>query len=162
MVSKWTLLVLVIIALIVILYFTGKKSVHHEITINTSPEKVWKVLTNMDSYNEWNPVMKLMKGEIKEGSKVTYQFTQDTDNQSEIPATIAQIIPNKLLNQKGGLPFILTYNHSYTLKPLGNKTVVIIHEDYKGIGVNFWNPKPIEKAYRRLNEALKKRVESLN
>lgn len=162
MVSKWTLLVLVILTLIVILYLTGKKSVHHEIKINASPEKVWMVLTNMDAYNEWNPVMKLLEGEVKEKAKVTYQFTQDSDNISQIPSTVKKVIPNELLNQGGGMPVILTFNHKYILEPLGDKTKLTIHEDYKGIGVNFWNPKPVEEAYGRLNEALKKRVESLN
>ena len=45
------------------------------------------------------------------------------------------------------------------LEPTGNSTKVIIHEDYRGIGVNFWNPQPVEEAYKELNIALKNRVE---
>lgn len=159
--NKLLIIFLVLIALLVILYFTGKKSVHHEVTINASTEKVWQVLTNMQAYPEWNPTIKLVKGDVKVGNQVTYQFTQDADNISEIPATVKQIIPNKLLNQAGGIPLILTYNHKYIIEPQGEGTKMTIHEDYAGIGVNFWNPKPVEAAYSRLNEALKKRVENL-
>ncbi len=163
MISKWTLLIFVVLAILVVLYFTGKKSVHHELTIDASPEKVWMVLTNTDNYDAWNPVMKLIKGEgIKEGNELTYQFTQDENNKSEIPAKVIRVEANKLLNQAGGIPLILTYNHKYRLEADGNGTKVVIQEDYRGIGVNFWNPKPVEEAYGRLNQALKDHVESLN
>lgn len=157
--SKWFLITAILVVIFLVLYFLGKKSVHHEISINATPQKVWKVLTNMSAYDEWNPTMKLVNGEIKVGNKVTYQFTQDENNISEIPATVKQIIPNKLLNQSGGIPFVLTYNHKYILEPENGGTKVTIHEDYSGIGVNFWNPKPVELAYERLNKALKERAE---
>ncbi|GAB5563373.1 MAG: hypothetical protein Wins2KO_04360 [Winogradskyella sp.] len=163
MTTKWIIgIVLAVLIILIILVFTGKKSVHHEITINASPEQVWNVLTDTDSYDEWNPVMKLLKGNIKEGNQVTYQFTQDENNQSEIPSKVKQVIPNKLLNQGGGMPLVLTFDHKYILESVDRGTRIVIHEDYKGIGVNFWNPKPVELAYAKLNKALKQRVESLN
>lgn len=160
--NKIIVILLALVVVLVILYFTGKKSVHHEIVINAAPENVWTVLTDTESYDSWNPVMKLLEGEIKMGNKVKYQFTQDPNTISEIPSTVKEIIPHKLLNQAGGMPLILTFDHKYILKSEGEKTKLIIHEDYSGIGVNFWNPKPVEEAYGRLNLALKSRVESLN
>ena len=159
--NTWMIYLIIFLLVLVVLYFMGNKSVHHEITINASPEKVWSVLTNTDSYDNWNPVMKLLEGEIKEGNKVKYQFTQDADNVSEIPSKVKKVIPIKLLNQGGGLSFVLTFDHKYQLEPLVDGTKLTIHEDYAGIGVNFWNPKAVEAAYGRLNEAIKKRVESL-
>lgn len=157
--KKTMYIVLGIIAVLVVLYFTGKKSAHSELIIDESSEKVWEVLTDFEKYPEWNPTMKLVKGEVKENNKVVYQFTQDEQNQYDITAKVVKIIPNELLNQNGGIPLVLTYNHRYILEPQGNKTKVTIHEDYGGIGVNFWSPKKVEQAYKRLNSALKKRVE---
>ena len=162
MTSKWTLVILAILAILLILYMIGNKSVHNEIIIDASPEEVWAILSDTDNYDSWNPVMKLVKGELREGSKVTYQFTQDEQSVSEITATVQQIIPYKLLNQSGGIPIVLTYNHKYILEPHDNGTKVIIHEDYRGIYVNFWNPQPVEEAYGRLNNALKEKVEKLS
>ena len=150
-----------IIVFLVVLILTGRKSVHNEITINASREQVWEVLTNIDNYPSWNPVMKVLEGEILEGTKIRYQFTQDENNISEIEATVLKVIPNTLLNQGGGIPMVLTYDHKYALEPIGNSTKVTIHEDYKGLGVNFWNPKPVEEAYKRLNIALKNATEEL-
>ncbi len=160
--SIWFWIILALIAIFVILNITGRKSVHHEIIINASPENVWAVLMDTDNYSSWNPVMKLVDGEIKEGNRVKYHFTQDEGNEYEIPSTVKKVVSNKLLNQGGGMPFILTFDHQYILEPLENRTKMVIHEDYTGIGVNFWNPKPVGKAYGRLNEALKKRIDSLN
>ncbi len=157
--KKMMYIVLGILAILIILAFTGNKSVHHEIIINADPEKVWKILIEMDEYPNWNPVMELIEGAVQEGNKMKYKFTQDENTTSEIGATVLQIVPNKLLNQKGGIPLVLTFNHKYLLESSGNSTKVIIHEDYRGIGVNFWNPRPVEEAYTRLNVALKNRVE---
>ncbi len=144
-----------------VLVLMGRKSVHHEIIIDVTSDQVWEVLINMEKYPEWNPVMQLLEGEVKEGNKVKYQFTQDENNISEIRATVKQVIPNKLLNQKGGVPLVLTFNHKYILEPNEGQTKLMIHEDYRGIGVNFWNPKPVEQAYKRLNKALKLRTEKI-
>lgn len=159
---KFSMIYLIIFLIaLVVMYFMGNKSVHHEIVINNTPEKVWEVLNDTDKYKEWNPVMELLEGKIEKGNQVKYRFTQDEKNVSEIPSKVKKIIPNKLLNQGGGLPFVITFDHKYILEQKGEGTQLTIHEDYKGIYVNFWNPKPVELAYRRLNEAIKERAESL-
>lgn len=160
--SKWLIVIGIILLILILLLVLGRKLVHTEITINASSEEVWKVLTDTEKYNEWNPTMQIVSGSLKEGNKVLYKFTQDIGNTYDIPVMVKQIEPNKLLNQTGGYPFILAYNHKYILEPEGKGTKVIIHEDYRGVGVNFWNPKSVEVAYAKLNEALKKRVELLN
>ena len=159
--KKLIYLVVGIVVVLVILVITGRKSVHHEIIINDAPEQIWDVLISMDKYPEWNPVMELVQGEVGKGNKVTYKFTQSPDSSYEIQATVKEIITGQLLNQSGGTPLILTYNHKYILEQVEEGTRVTIHEDYRGIGVNFWSPKPVEEAYARLNEAIKTRVESL-
>lgn len=152
-------IILAIIALLAILVITGKKSVHSELIVEAEAGQVWTILIDMAGYAEWNPTMQLVEGEVAEGNQVTYQFTQDEDNISNIAAQVVSVVPNELLNQKGGIPLILTFNHRYVLEAQGEQTKVIIHEDYAGIGVNFWNPAPVEAAYERLNQALKSRAE---
>jgi len=155
-------LVIGLIALSTALILTGRESVHHEININASPEEVWSVLMNINSYGVWNPVMTLLEGEVKEGNKVKYQFTQSIDRKYVIDAKVKKIIPNQLLNQGGGITLILSFDHQYILQPAKNGTKLTIHEEYRGAGVNFWDPKLVELAYEQLNIALKTRVEELN
>ena len=132
-----------------------------EIVINASTEKVWSVLMDKSVYREWNTVLIPVKGDLKVGSKVEYEFHQDENTKSVIPSKVLAIEENKILNQGGGIPGVLTYNHKYILEKNEGGTKVIIHEDYKGVGVPFWNPAPVQKAYERLCKDLKNRVEAL-
>ena len=156
--SKWLIAVLALISILAILYFLGRKSVHTEITIEATSNEVWAVLTNTSKIQEWNPVLIPIEGKLREGSKVKYEFRQDDNSTSEILATVKQMIRDKLLNQNGGIPGILTFDHKYILESIEGTTKVIVHEDYRGIGVVFWNPASVEKAYEKLLIALKERV----
>ena len=148
---------------LVVLFIIGNKSVHHEITVDAPPAKVCQVITNTQAYAEWNPVMLSVDSAPAIGAKVTYKYQQEPGKVYDIPATVKAMDEEKLLNQAGGMPGILTYNHRYELVPLNNgeSTKVIIHEDYRGIGVPFWNPEAVGASYGRLNEAIKARAEAL-
>ena len=140
-----------------------KKSVRDVVIINTDQKKVWNVLLNVEDYERWNPTMKYLKGKMQEGKKITYQFSESQQKKYNVSAKVLKIEENKLLNQKGGVPFILTFNHKYILEPVEgekSKTKCIIHEEYRGIGVLFWNPNSVLMAYQKLNKALKDNVEN--
>ena len=156
--SKWMIAVLAIVALLVILYLIGRKSAHSEIAIPASAQEVWAVLMDTEKIKDWNPVLIPIEGELKEGGSVKYKFYQDENNVSEIPAKVKHIKEASLLNQAGGMAGILTFDHRYILEEIEGGTKVTIHEDYRGIYVPFWNPAPVEEAYKRLAEALKARV----
>lgn len=140
------------------LYLIGNKSVRTEIHILAAPEEVWAVLSDLETVKEWNPVLIPIKGELKEGASIEYEFHQDADNISRIPATVKKIEENRLLNQAGGLTGIITFDHRYILQPQESGTRVIIQEDYQGAMVPFWDPTPVGEAYERLAKALQERV----
>lgn len=160
--SKWMILFYALIIILIMLYMAGRKSVHTEIIIPASPKAVWSVLTDIQDAKKWNRVLILVEGELTTGTKVKYEFRQDDNKSSVIPATVKQVIENKRLNQTGGLTGILTFNHNYILESAESGTKVIIHEDYRGVMVPFWNPAPVEEAYRKLANALKDRVVELD
>lgn len=156
--SKLLIVCLIIFSILVVLYVLGKKSVHHESIIPASPQEVWAVLVDTDNYKNWNPVMELLEGEVKEGNNVKYRFTQDKEHVSEIPSQVKKMTKAALLNQYGGLTGVITFDHRYILEPVEKGTKLIIHEDYRGIYVPFWNPAPVEAAYGKLANALKEQV----
>ena len=158
--SKWTIALLVILLVLIILYVVGKKSAHTEIIIQAPPQKVWTSLTDISLVKEWNEILIPVEGVLKEGNKITYEFYQEPSNKAVMSATVVKMVPDKLINQKGGIPGVLTFNHKYMLEPYEGGTKVTIHEEYRGIMVPFWNPAPVEAAYSRLLEALKSEVES--
>ncbi|GLS26828.1 SRPBCC domain-containing protein [Marinibactrum halimedae] len=161
MISKWVIGFIIVLVILVVLYVLGRKSVHSEVFIPVSPDKVWSVIVDTQKYPEWNPVMEVLDGELKEGQTVRYRFHQDEDNSYEIPSKVKKIEPSSLLNQTGGMVGMLTFNHRYVLTPESNGTRVVIHEDYRGVGAAFWNPAPVGAAYERLNQAIKVRATAL-
>lgn len=136
----------------------GCASTHHEIVIEATPQQVWAVLMDAESYPEWNPVIIDPQGEFKEGEKIVFQFRETSGKQYEVKAKVVEVIPERLLNQYGGFWGVLTYNHKYILAPEGTGTRVTIHEDYRGAYVPFWDHSNMDASYAKLNEALKKRV----
>jgi uncharacterized protein YndB with AHSA1/START domain len=60
--SKW-------IVFIMPLVFLSCKAVHTEIVIPAPPDVIWMVLTDAAGYQEWNPVLIPVEGEIREVSK---------------------------------------------------------------------------------------------
>ncbi|MCG7587232.1 SRPBCC domain-containing protein [Photobacterium sp. OFAV2-7] len=140
----------------------GAKSVHTEINIPASPDKVWEVLVDVENYPVWNPVFTLVEGKLEEGAKVTYLVQESEEKSAKIPAKVITYLPHKLLNQTGGYWGILTFDHTYRLEPINIGTRVIIHEDYTGVWVNFWDPSSVEEQYKKLAVSLKKRVIEIN
>ena len=159
--SNWMIGIYIFIGLICFLLLIGKKSVNSTISINATPNQVWEVIINTSQYSEWNSVMNLLEGNIKERSLVKYRFTQENEKTYNISSKVKKIIPLSLLNQGGGTFGIITFDHKYILEEKKGKTVLTIHEDYHGLFVPFWNPEPVQKAYDRLNKDIKSRVESL-
>lgn len=136
-----------------------KKTFHTEIFIAAKPEQVWRVLLDGSRFQEWNTVLVPIEGKIEQGNKLKYEMTDQNNNKSIISIKVKKAIENKELNQVGGMPSILTFDHKYILRPEKNGTKLIQHEVDRGIGMLFWDSSWIEPAYRRTSENLKKIVE---
>ena len=133
-------------------------SVHTEIVIPADAEIIWAVLTDASGYKEWNPVLVPVEGDLQEGQKLKYQMTQPDGKQSEVMARVKTMVELKELNQSGGTPGILTFDHKWLLESVNEGTRVTQHEEYRGVGVIFWDASWVEPAYRNVNEALRNRV----
>ena len=156
-------LLLILAGAFVLLLILGRKSVRTEIDIEAPPSLVWQVLTNTSEAKSWNAVLIPVKGELVEGGRLIYSFRQEEGGETvQMDASVKSMRKNELINQTGGLPLVLSFNHSFVLKEIPQGTKVIIHEKYRGIMVPFWNPAPVEKAYARLLNSLKHRVLELN
>lgn len=156
--TKWIAITGLIGGLVVASAWLGHKVVHTEIVIPAPPSAVWSVLADAPRYKEWNPVFIDVEGELREGAKMTYRVRERPGKESTIVPTVVKLAIDEELNQFGGLRGILTFDHHWLLEPLEGGTRVTQHEEYRGIGVWFWNASWVEPAYSRANEALKDRV----
>lgn len=156
--SKWTIVLATVIIVLVALAVLGKKTVHTEIIIEESPQIIWNVLIDEDNYAKWNNLLFPITGNIKLNNTLTYNLVQPDENPIEIKMRVKQLIPSKLLNQKGGVFGIFTYDHYYILEQMGKNTKVAIHEDFRGIAVHFIDLDWIQQAYSDLNQSLREYV----
>ena len=91
--SNWMIGIYIFIGLICFLLLIGKRSVHSTISIKATPNQVWEVITNTSQYSEWNSVMNLLEGDIKEGNLVKYRFNQEEGKFYDIPSKVKKITP---------------------------------------------------------------------
>jgi len=137
----------------------GCKTVQTEIMIQARPETVWKALADASEFEQWNPVHVKVEGQFEEGTKVKIHLKDNKGKVSIFSATVRRVVPGKQLNQGGGLPGFLTFNHTFRLDPANGGTRLLHSEEFRGIAVPFVNLDWVESAYMTVNEALKKRAE---
>lgn len=99
-----------------------------EIIINAKPEKVWKVLTDIEKWFSWNSNIK--NPTLNEEPKVGASFTWKT-NGSKIKSKIHTYDQNKSLGWKGKT-FGAKAIHNWYLEPTNNGTKVIVEESMEG------------------------------
>jgi hypothetical protein len=115
-------------------------------------------MSQLKPFNHDNPVLIPIEGDIQQGEKLKYRMIQPDGKESEVKAKVLEATQEKMLNQFGGIWGILTFNHKWLLDPVNGGTRVTQHEEYRGIGVLFWDYGWVEPTYAQANEALKKRV----
>jgi len=148
----------VIGGIVTFLSLFGCATVHTKIVIPAPADVVWSVLTDTGGYKDWNPVLIPVEGELREGEKLKYRMIQPDGKESIVGAKVVKMVNQQLLNQTGGIPGVLTFNHKWLLNPVDGETRVTQHEEYRGIWVWFWDHSWVEPAYTQANEALKNRV----
>lgn len=136
-----------------------------EIEIDAPPEAVWDVLTDFETYPEWNPVLKI-KGEPTEGERleVTAAY-ENTRPMTFRPSVVVADEPTEFRWQgRLFVPGLYDGEHRFILTALddGERTRLTHAETFRGAIVGFINRRigdDVEGGFNQMNEALKQRVE---
>ncbi len=153
--TKLTITIALILAAVVLLALFARKSVQTELTIEAAPEDVWAVLIDPTSYAEWNPILVAVEGTFEEGATMAVDMRNPDGSITAMTPRVKELLPGSKLNQFGGIPGVLTYDHTWSLESVDGGTRVLQFEEYRGIGVLFWNPASVEAAYNEANTNLK-------
>ena len=155
MTAKWVIAIVLILIVLVLLALFSRKSVRSEMTIPADPDEVWSVLTDSSSYPDWNPILVAVRGEFEEGATLGVDMKSPDGSVTVVKPRVKKVVPSSELNQVGGIPGVLTFDHTWTLEAVDGGTRVTQFEEYRGIGVLFWDPGWVEKAYMQANENLR-------
>jgi hypothetical protein len=142
------------------------KELRSSVDIDASPSTVWAVLTDFDSYADWNPVEISMKGEAVVGAVIEHTAQLSGRKPMTFRPTVITAIPNEELAWKGKvlLPGIFDVVHQFRLEPIANGgTRLHQNERFRGllIPVSGATLSKTAEAFERANAAIKARAEAL-
>jgi len=82
-----------------------KHTIQTDIIIIATEKEVWEVLTDFKSYPDWNPFMKSISGDLKEGEILTVEILYDGDKKpSKYKPKLQSIHDKQHLSWFGKLP----------------------------------------------------------
>lgn len=140
------------------------KELRTEIEIQASPEKVWKILTDLDKWPDWNPFITHAIGNAQLGEKV--DITVGSGPKAMVlHCTVTNVELNRELRWKYHmmLPFLFQGEHSMSIEPLGADHVRFVdREVFNGLLVPL-QAKDIDinskRGFEAMDQALKERAE---
>ena len=144
--------------------FNHKRYYSH-IIIDATPEQVWSVLTDFNTYPEWSFLFTNLEGDFKNGGEVEVTFMQDPDknDKSAKYKHILTVKEGEFFSWSDPFAAGMTDLHIYKVEPYGDKQTKFIQtDDCKG-GLTWLLGRQVdkfhEKYYPRYNRALKMEVE---
>ena len=138
------------------------KEIKTEILINETPEKVWAILADFDNYPNWNPFIKLIKGELKVSNKIKVSIQPPNSKAMTFKPRVLAFEANKEFRWRGHLLFTGLFDgeHKFELIDKGNGTTTFKQsEKFKGIFVALLNIENTKKGFEAMNEKLKDMAE---
>lgn len=100
----------------------------------SSPEEVWKVLTDFAGYAQWHPSLSFVDvpTEVLPGTKLRAHLSNGSDIDGEYDFTVLDYEAPRRLAWEGGIPDVLTGQHSFALEPHDGGTRLTESEKFTG------------------------------
>jgi len=133
-----------------------EKQIKTSIQIDASPETVWKILTDFNSYPKWNPFIKSLKGKVKVGHQISIELPG-----MKIKPTIQSFKVNEEFSWLGHLWIkgLFDGHHQFKLiKQKDGSTLFEHNEDFTGVLVKpllKMVEKDTKKGFEEMNKQLK-------
>ena len=141
------------------------KEINTEIVIKAKTEEVWAVLTDFDNYQKWNPFIKLIKGQMVVGNRITVRLEPPGASGMNIRPKVLAFVANKEFRWIGHLllPGLFDGDHRFELVDNKNGTTTFKQsEKFKGLLIPLFK-KMLDinttNGFRQMNEKLKNIVE---
>jgi hypothetical protein len=135
-----------------------------EVEIAAAAAEVWRTLTDFADYQEWNPFITQVSGELREGQLLDVHLSLPEGRDFELRPRLLRCQENEELRWRGHLlfPGLFDGEHFFRLQEVApNRTRFTQGENFTGVLVRFAG-NTITRAARGfvyMNQALKRRVE---
>lgn len=143
-----------------------RKELNTEIDIDAPVERVWKVLTDLAEYPQWNPMIRWISGELRPGARLKVRFEPEGRRGHTFRPKLMTVKPGRELRWLGWprFPGFFDTEHYWIINetPDGNARLfhgVVIYGLLAPLGA-----KALERTSRipfeKMNRAHKNRAES--
>jgi hypothetical protein len=140
------------------------REIRTEIEIDAPAERVWDVLTDLAAYDEWNPFIKHLEGELQEGSRLRATIAPPGGRATTFTPSVTDLQPRRRLAWLGhlGVRGVFDGEHIHEIEELERgRTRYVQRERFTGALVPFVGGvlRKTEEGFRRMNAELKERAE---
>jgi hypothetical protein len=140
--------------------------IEHRVGIQAPAEVIWEVISDLKSWDQWNPLYAKASGEIRIGSVLEMTLNLAGREPEIIRPTVLEWVPNEQLHWKliliGGLMRNIRF---FEIEALAAESCIVSNGEIIGglIGPRIGKRlgRTIYRAIVEMNEALKARAESL-
>jgi hypothetical protein len=142
------------------------KIIETSIVIDSTPEKVWGILTKFEEYELWNPFMTKVIGSATLNSKIEVNINTISGKKRTYYPIITRCKTNKELRWKGKsfLPGVFDGERIFILENSNDDKIIFYHKEiFSGLGVRLVGNKldeSLRESFVTMNEALKVRAEN--
>ena len=138
---------------------------HTQIDIDAAPERVWEVLTDFPAHPQWNPFIREIAGEVREGAGLVVVLGPPGGKPMTFRPTVVQAEAARAFAWLGtlGAPWIFRGEHRFRLEPLPDGGTRLHHgEVFGGLLVPLMRRSletDTRAGFEAMNAALKARCE---
>ena len=142
------------------------KIIETSIVIDSTPEKVWGILTKFEEYELWNPFMTKVIGSATLNSKIEVNINTISGKKRTYYPIITRCETNRELRWKGKsfLPGVFDGERIFILENSNDDKILFYHKEiFSGLGVRLVGNKldeSLRESFVTMNEALKVRAEN--
>lgn len=140
-------------------------TVERETEIDADPEDVWDVLTAVEAYEEWNPLVTSADGSIGADEQLRIRLEPPGGRSMSLRARVKIVEPAGRLVWIGRylLPNLFDTRHEFIIEPATDGVRFLQRGTFAGVLVPiFLSEEAIGEGFEELNVALKQRVEAEN
>ena len=141
------------------------KEIFTKIEIGAPAGRVWRILTDLKRFPEWNPFIRAAEGDLREGAQLRVHAAPPGVPSVRFQPTITRVIPGQEFRWMAHLliPGLLDGEHIFEIEPLGKNGIRFIQrEQLSGLLVPIiWHMLNIRtrKGFEAMNKALKRQAE---
>jgi len=141
-----------------------KKEITSQIVIDASAERVWHLLTDFESFPQWNPFIRRAQGKPEAGARIEVHIQPSGGRGMTFRPKILKAEPNRELRWLGRLwmPCLFDGEHVFTIEPIGKRRVRFVQREiFTGLLVPFLKREldNTKRGFEEMNRSLKLKAE---